>query len=247
MADSIVKPAWEASQLRLTLFLSKALSADAALWSMVAGEAQLEQQTTHLAGSFARGNFRGNTLEVRATGSRLDILLAPAPPRLESDQVPEIKITMAPFQEALATLDELASRVIDNLPSQAQRVALGTQLLCFTETGLGSYELLKSQLTSINLVPDRTRDFRLEINWPVQSQAIPGTMLNRLTKWASLVFRTQINASEIVVAEKYAAALELDMSTDAAREVLISVPELHQVYLELRALALENAEKGEVQ
>ena len=132
------------------------------------------------------------------------------------------------------------------------RIAFAGTLLAKSDSPLDAYRQLLGLLKTVQGDPARMRELVFRINWPVKSKVANGLLLNRITHWSVIQIQLQLmllTGTETVMSgtpATHVVRLEFDHNTDAERTELFERHQLVPIYNELVALALDNAERGEV-
>jgi hypothetical protein len=96
------------------------------------------------------------------------------------------------------------------------------------------------------------KELLFRCNWPFESKAVGGLMINRITTWSAIRVtqsRLQITGESFNVSpgpELDAVRLEIDHNTDQAISAPFDKARLVPIFEELVELAQQNAERGEV-
>jgi hypothetical protein len=241
---------WTAETLRLSLFFADSVKASIADWKAITG--QDEPQTIQsVAGRRSMiGPFQGGVLQMNAIGSRLDIVLLPKTPSetVEDGYVP----TIGTLGDVCTDFVKATAEWLAGFEQPIIRMAVAGSALAKCDSLQDAYTKLLGMLASVKGDPEKMRELIFRVNWPVNSRQSNGLMLNRITVWAVIQIQLQImvqTGTKTVVNETPASQvirLEFDNNTDAARTEPFDRASLVPIYDELIALALENAEKGEV-
>jgi hypothetical protein len=133
------------------------------------------------------------------------------------------------------------------------RLAFAPVLLGELPTRLDAYRSLAGLLKTVAGDPEHLKELMFRINWPVNSTSVNGLTLNRITHWSVVELQLQMltlqpgaTAARDAVPVAIAIRLEMDHNTEASRVAPFDRNQLAPIYRELVALALENAEKGEL-
>ena len=194
------------------------------------------------------GKYGPGRLVLDITGNKIDWVLAPSAdfPRLKVDKLPP---SIGLFTE---TRDDFVKTISHWLVSSPPifRVAFGARLMLPVTDKEEAFRRLSSYLPFI-LDEKNSTDFSYQINRPRISRVLGGDIrINRLTRWASLVFRTIVTTvgktNVTTQSNNYACFLELDMNTDADVDKPLPEKDLTNLFLELVQLANEIAEKGDI-
>lgn len=238
---------WNTRSLRLTLFPGSGAPADALSWRHLTGadpDTQIQRQAQqHQEGPFGRGRLA----LVKQLPLRMDIYYAAGPTQAEEE--PEGIPNVGMFPEVVDEFLNVAQRAFQPDPA-VQRIALGAVLDHPTRDHDEAYQVLTSHIRSTRFELAGAREFLYQINRPRFSSAFPELALNRLAKWSATKVQTmaiEAGTGRVVTGrEVLSATLELDINT--AGEYSDPLPaNLHIGILKnLRDLALELAERGDV-
>jgi len=241
---------WTTETLRLSLFCSENVKLTIANWTTITG--QDEPQTVQNVAprrSFV-GPFHDGTLNISAVGPRVDCVLLPKSPTeaIEEGYVP----TIGSWPSACDAFVKATSEWLARFEQPVHRIAFGGSLIAKCESITDAYRQLLSMLQSVKGDPNRMRELIYRVSWPLQSKAVDGLLLNRITSWATLQIQLQLmvqtgaKTTMTETAATHVVRLEIDHSTDADRTNPFDRSQLVPIYRELVSLAAENAEKGEV-
>jgi hypothetical protein len=242
---------WEAQTLRLSLFLTEPLPADQHPWQLFAGQEPPEVDERRTKESLHRqaGAWRTGLFEIRMTPLRIDavlgtLLMSEMPAR----EMP--RLTIGNWREELEAFCERGRELLRELRFTGNRIALGAVLLAPAATRSQAVENLGRCLTSVTVVPDRMRDLSYRVNWPVTFEGPPAMELNRITTWSVETYMmavVQVPGHDQVFAEHNYSKLELDHnSAQRTPPEVLERPQIVDIFGQLRALAFENCERGEL-
>ena len=245
---------WRAAQLRLTVFPAIPTDApDPAWWKEATGQEpdevniSLKKTTALVTGPFANGKL---VLEIQA--GRIDWRLqaeeAEIATLIAEPHIPDI----AAFDEALRPFVDVCRTWMarDRLP-EIVRVAFGAVLLHPEESREAGYARLPDYVPV--RVDPKSSDFMYQINRPVDSIAVRGVAINRLSKWSvaklNLAQVTQVGNDVILRAHDTLAVnafrLELDINTIPAAQQTLPKDRLTALYDELVTLGTDIVERGD--
>ena len=178
---------WGIELLRLSLFSDDTLKvADADLESLF-GKSEEYTLQNRPGGWRYDGQLLGGVFTLAAAGTRTDLLLSLRSPPEQPGGPSELKLPIiGPWNTLREEFVSVTSKWLAERKSRILRIAFGGVLLLPTKDRLEGYSLLKTLLTSVNVIPDEMRDLLFRINWPVESAVIKGLILNRLTSWNSV-------------------------------------------------------------
>jgi hypothetical protein len=242
-------PNWEATQLRLSVFLSQWRLTDDD-WACFAG---VEPEIRHQQGGQTTwaGRALGAWLQVTAAIGRVDVNLLPIPPsegelpRSFAGKLAELLPSFRPAAKSF--LQRLASARAD-----VSRLAFGGVAHLPTVDVRSSYEALKAQLKSVEVNPDTMSDLLFQVNYKSMSRVVEGLAVNRLAVWSSVIIRlaeVMLHPQVIqggVASEQFGMRVTLDINTPAETARL---PEalLPDLFAELEELGINVLVHGEPQ
>lgn len=239
---------WNARSLRFTLFPGPGVSADQLSWRHLTGNGDPDTQLVRGGQQHQEGPFsRGRLALVKQLPLRIDVYYAAAPrgPDEELDGIPNIGL----FQDVIDEFLAVAQHAFQ-LDLAVQRIALGAVLDNPARDQDEAYHFLIDHIRSARFDLAGAREFTYQVNRPRASRAIPDLTMNRLAKWSAIKLQSMaIEAGTGRVAtgrETFAATLELDLSTAGDYSRLLPTETLDDLLRELRDLALEISERGDV-
>jgi len=241
---------WGAQFLRLSVFSPSIIAITGADWKAITKQEESESRQNIPGGKRLSGLFGPGRLTVSAVGGRLDVLFTPPE---KNEEPSEFKLpVIASWDDALKFFVAATAPWITNATFPIVRIAFGASLLSQADDRKQAYETLQSLLKSLAIAPERMRDLLYRINWPIESKAVPGVMINRLTTWSTLRVFTkliQIGGGHVGEPEPspevYAVQLEIDHNTDEARTQPFDQGYIGPIFNELVEFANENVAKGE--
>lgn len=123
-------------------------------------------------------------------------------------------------QESLPGLMASAG-IISSRVSNPIRVALGGLFFVPTQSVTESYQILGQAFPNLDLVPERTSDFTIQMNRFRQSKAFPGLRVNRLSTWQAVTMSLLSEAGATVRQDgSHWVQAVLDVNTDAANRAV---------------------------
>jgi len=145
--------------------------------------------------------------------------------------------------------DPIASKSAAQV-SGVLRIAYAPVLIYPTQTAIEAMRTLKDMLSLIDFDPEKDTDISWQVNRP---RFMESGLVNRLSRWETL----QAGFVEFVSgaagagftpsqATEFAARLTLDINSDASRIVPIDDKNLPNMVSQLRSLAVEISEKGDL-
>jgi hypothetical protein len=239
---------WLAETVRVSVFSSTAIKLTEEHWRSLTGQEEAETRQNVPGGRLFAGRFENAQLNLVAAGSRIDVVLSPA--AATTPAMPPQILSVGPWLPISERFFSVTSSWLQDVPFPIHRIAFGPVLLFGTDGRTQSLLLLKDLLPSVVVDPDHMRDLLFRINWPTESEAIEGLLINRITHWSALQFflkTIQIGDTVTLDAapELHAVRLEIDHNTDLARTDPFDRTQIVPIYAELYKLALQNAAKGE--
>lgn len=238
---------WRAESLRLTLFAAPGASVPNAEMVYRAVSGKEPDTLTKKGVAFEASGFDSDTQIVAAsTPVRLDIIFRSklAVDETLIDRVPVI----GPLEDSVRSFnDRMVSWLASMDELSLSRAALGVVAVIPEESREAGYVRL-ANLIPVKIDTD-SNDLLYQINRRRHSKAVESVTINRLAKWAVMRFTMMALSpgTPQKTAESYSTRLELDINT--ATDVELSFTKTHVVGLtpELADLALEIAERGDVQ
>jgi hypothetical protein len=241
---------WQAQVLRLTAFLSAPLDPGVAdtLW-MSTTSALPEVDENRPREGFRRqsGPFEDGQLEILIAPTRIDWVMAP---KVDPNAAPPMYF--ASFERGIEVLSTSAPQWLRTGSPSIRRLALGAVLLMPASDKVRTYQKLGSMLKSVQVDAVRSSDLFYQINWPRQSNVVPGLRLNRVTKWNALVMRLhnfELSGAVIQSAastDAHYCRLECDHNTAEEHVEPFEPAQIDKLFQELCRLAIDNVESGEV-
>lgn len=238
---------WQIESIRTTVFFNDPLNPSALqLWLQKVSDS--ESIRLNITPTSFQGAARTPTGLLRVTwvSNRLDVILA-------SEDPTNIQ-AIAPLSSAndLFTQVMLPLKDLGELPP-VNRIAYGLVLSCQVADESKGLELLSSHLTRVTL-SKTSRDLLYRVNIPVESKSIPDLLLNRLATW--LVGQIQIVQVEVktdgsqvqsnlLENPPFSTRLEMDLSTDAQKQLNCSTSDFEKLLYELSGISLDIAAHGE--
>jgi hypothetical protein len=242
---------WNIQVARLTLFVSGQLDGGTFWREAVGQEPENDDNRPRQGMRRQSGKVDGESLELRIFPGRLDWLMLP---QVTPNQLPPDHFGSLP--EKRVAFDTLMERWLSGQKNlQATRVAFGLGSLLSVPDRQAVYGRLAPLIPSLRLEPDTWKEFTYQINRPIKSNFDRELEINRLTTWGSIEFRDMEGGVNVVSAAltlqhfgspRLYARCECDVSTPAERTDPFAAESLITIYRELRDLAVENVERGEL-
>lgn len=242
---------WSAERMRLTVFRFPGTDFDAAAaWTTFAGHEPEEISRKPSAGSSsAVGPFGAGRLMIECDPLRIHFIYAPAPPNEKG-----IALDLGPMDEQIANFVSSAKKWLPSAPPSL-RIAYGLVLVRPVRSRQEGYVELSGYLPNVRIDPEHSSDLSYQINRPRGSNVLGNEKINRLSKWSVgllVVDALAMSASREGgrrerLSEEHKCRVELDINTIAERVEPLPQDRLVAVFEELVALAVEIAEKGDME
>jgi hypothetical protein len=171
-------------------------------------------------------------------------------PRSDPDAAPPTYF--ASFERAMEVLRTFGPQWLRTGSPSIKRLALGAVLLMPASDKVGTYRKLGSMLKSVQVDAVRSSDLFYQINWPRQSDVVPGLTLNRVTKWNSLAMRLHnfelsgAGIQSVALTDAHYCRLECDHNTAEEHVEPFGSAQIDELFQELCTLTMDNAENGEM-
>lgn len=237
---------WKVESLRLTCFSTEFIHPDTlrGAWKMIADEEPETEGTNRQAGTYTESGqlFEGAQLDMRTEFNRVDWVLYPANTVIVEDILNIGSLDcLSPFFGKLTSW-------LSNAHFDINRLAVGVVGLHQVPSREVCYEELTELLPFLTLDPATSREFMLQINMPIGSNALEGTEMNRMARFSAARFKMLVGDLQSLrpTPELFATRVELDMNSSAERAQLIEKAELLALKDELVAAAMDVFTKGYV-
>lgn len=242
---------WNAQLLRMTLFIRGPLDGSGLWRSITNEEPEVDENRPRDGVRQQMGPFgQGCLLQVSVMNDRLDVFLMPTPADAATADHPPV---VGEAHAAVTQLDGALRPWLDSFDVPVLREAFGLVALSPAPDRESSYARLAELVPSVRYDAEAAREVVYQVNRPVRSQALPEVILNRITKWSSMimqpenfVFRSIGNVEAIPGPAHQFVRCECDNSTPAERGEALPAGSLGAIYEELGRLALENLDRGEI-
>ena len=250
MSNVLTHPSpWNAQVLRVTLFLREPMDG-AGLWERVVGMAPMVDE--HRPREHARrqvGPIADASFELQVTAPRLDWVMTPA---VAEGSIPSIHF--GSIDTALKRFDDLLRPWLKAPPDTGiVRIAFGLIAVLPMLNRVAAYERLQRLVPSVRFDAEHTREVLYRVNRPKPSRVLLRAKLNRITTWTSIGARTYFavigatpSLQTIAGGEDFFVRCECDHSTSAETTGPLENASLRPIYDELREMAIENVERGEL-
>jgi hypothetical protein len=240
---------WLTESVRLSLFSSRVVKLTGENWKQLTGQDEPEQEQKGSGRHVFASNIIGGQFHLGAIANRCDIILNP----VTQTNAPEEYIpSVGQWPNSVEQFQKLTEPFLEKVPFPVVRMAFAPALLHQFADRLSAYKTLVSLVKTIKQPPEKLNDLLFRVNWPQNSTAVSGLILNRLTTWSVIQIQLQMlvpdgNSSTTYVNElANALRLELDHNTDPKHIEAFDAAQLVPIYRELTNLALQNAQEGEV-
>ena len=235
---------WEVESLRATAFTNDLIppSYGDELWKKVVGtEAESISRKSSMGTFAASGPVDDAMLALTVTPGRIDWLFGPA--SIEA----LLEHSLGKFQSQDERFAERLSNWLQFPSTVVSRIALGVVVRLPVQNRIAGYKMLGAFLPKIAPDPDTSRDFMYQINRPRESRVVPGIMINRLSKWASVETNISMMGASKATSIAQFVRLELDISTDKDSQRDLSKDQgLTPLIRELASLCREIATNGDI-
>lgn len=132
------------------------------------------------------------------------------------------------------------------------RLAFATKLMRKSVDTVDSYNCLSKYVHAVDIDPEGSSDFLYRINRRRESAVLKGRYINRLSTWSALKFKFEMGMlagvveKPLVQNEFSCCTVDLDINTGPEDESPIDPAAIVPLLNELRQLAMEIAERGDV-
>jgi len=248
---------WLTGKLRLTIFLhpEKQLPPTHNWWEDLVGTEPDTQTNMPKSGMHqSRGDFQYKNkkfaLELTTKPDRVDWLLTPAKSSTEPEEVP----ALGSYIDLSSYFLELMIRWLKDARVSTYRMAFGAELLLVVDDVESGYRELSRYLHKVEIDAEGSSDLLYSINRKRDSKILPGTVINRLSKWSivevyKVLFIRDPNGIEIRQKGSImntVCSLEIDINTQESRKDEIPENKQVDIFNELIELGNEIAVKGDI-
>lgn len=237
---------WEALQLQVALFFNKATPGED-FFRALTGEAPESQEERLKEGlRIQTGTMDGAFLQIVVNPIRADVFV-----NARIDAAVTLGMPPPTFGDFDIELQKFASRITAWLPSvtaPVSRLALVAKALAPAPSRQETYEILRDNLNSVVVDPERMSDLFFRVNWKVPTELVVERYLNRLTSWSSIAFRLNASsgaAQPTFIGEKHYAQREIDVNTPLEHLEQLPPADLAQLFQELLRVVVDTAATGE--
>jgi hypothetical protein len=191
-----------------------------------------------------RGTFQDVRLSLTIDQHQVEWLIQPLG---EFDESADTLPTIGPFRDKIRWFVNLMVPWLANSSPPLLRLAFAGKLLQSAATQEKAYQALALKLPGVKLEP-RPNDFLYHVNRRRDLKVLPGLQVNRLSTWSKLNFPFTVSpGTPFKWPERCFSAVQLDMNTAPETAALLPAKLLPQILEELSLLALEIAERGDVE
>jgi hypothetical protein len=242
---------WTAESLRLTAFSTTPVTERVNWWHDLFGDAP-ETSTVSKKSGIAEvqeaGPLKPGRLALRIQINRIDWVWSPS-----EEQAPDFWPSLGTFTEVVEGFVPLMQKWLAIAPP-LNRLAFGAVLMMPVDSREHGYRLLGERyLPALKIDPVGSSDLNYQINRPRPSRTLPNLAINRLSKWSVLFVRRHLLGvqGDTMRTDKgeeprHFCRLELDLNTAPIFDRDLAGSSLGPAFDELRALALEIAERGDI-
>jgi hypothetical protein len=249
---------WQAQNFRLSIFLGTTHQVEESDWVVISGGKKPENTIGQNNIKHIWGAALGGALRISSQPARIDIILIPSTPAVPT-RLDDL-LYVGEFFSHIEVFRQATKKWLDNISFDILRIAFGSMIISPHKSMEATYTTVRRMLKSVRLDSGNAKDVSFSINWLTRSEKSNETLLNRVTKFSSVAFQSQLTVgvpgfpmanlpgalrSESLPAV-YAATLEIDHSSDAERSTPLPRERIVAIYEELLNLAIENAKMGEV-
>lgn len=237
---------WGANQLQAVLFLKKALP-PIDIYSALTGNPPDTQEDRPKEGVRMQVGSPSNDrlLQVISGPVRLDIVESCV---IGADVLSGAGPTFGDFNSEIEKFVTMISQWLPQFSFPVLRLALVAKALAPADTPEDAYEILKDNLSSVQVRPGQMRDLLFRVNWRASTESMPERYLNRLTTWTALRFGARASipgGPEFAAVEMHYAQREIDVSTPIEHAEELPHEALLPIFEELFHLVIQTAEVGE--
>lgn len=235
---------WEANHLQAVLFLKRALPPRDLFTAVVGTEADSVEDRPKEGRRVQSGIIGGSLLQVTVNPQRVDITQAPV---LSAEEFLNVA-SLGPFEAAVDNFAAMVKNWLPHCDFPTIRLAVVARAFAPAASATEAYEILRDNLTSVQVQPGKMRDMIFRVNWPATTTIMPEGYLNRLSTWASIdaVARTLgASGGDVVMSTRHFAHREIDVSTPVEHAEELPRDALMPIFDELFQLVAGFEEVGE--
>ena len=197
-----------------------------------------------------RCSFNGNLLVMVSQPGQVDWTLEVAEGL--SPDMPELPALGPMSADTLDPFMDIVKNWLNECPP-VNRLAFGAILGMLTEDAKTGYAEIQQYLHNVQLNAQGISDFFYQINRPKESKVIPGTMINRVNRWAVALFGTvgvtvETATSKAVAniqGKRHICKLDLDINTPLLNDSVVE-GKTYAIFQELVNQGQEIANNGDV-
>jgi len=240
---------WQALVTRLSVFPTSPWQAPSDLWQEVVGtppEASQDQPRQRVRAQ--TGPWRDGALQLLVSPVNVVWVAVPLPNREGLPNLANWNV-----ENAVADFVDVTRPWLTSVNFGVMRLGFGLQALLPAEDKISAYKRLQGLVPSVKIEPETTTDLLYQINRPVLSRTLVGSIrLNRLMKWSAIFFGiTQVQTTPTSVRAtplggSHYASLDIDVNTPADLSDPLEGGSLGAIFDELVELAWRNLEAGEI-
>jgi hypothetical protein len=236
--------------MRIALFTQRALPLTTDVFTAFAGEVPDRQEDRPKEGIRRQvGKIENAELIATINPIMVDFVFAPLPLTAENLMG---DLSSLSFGELKAELAKFERRILVWLPKwevPTTRASLVIQARAAAASNEAAYEILRDNLSSVQVRPGEMSDFLFRVNWKAKTKAITEGYFNRLTSWSALNVKMTASSGSsnvgVQIQDRYYAQVEIDINTPAERTEPLLRDKINSIYNEFFQLAVKIAETGE--
>lgn len=235
--------------LRLTAFLAPSEQIGQPTWwsDLIGSQPETKTAKPSKGELQEAGPLGEGTLVLSVQPGRVDWVLVP---RFEEGVRPETRWA-GRFAEATELFSPLMIRWLANCPAIV-RLAFGAIVHQSVRDRVEAYGRLAQYLPAVDLDAEHSEDFIYQINRPRNSAIVQRLKINRLNKWSAALFvGVRFDLTKQVIQQHltggdHTVRIELDINTDPGFAGELPRAQLPDLFGELKNLAVELTERGDV-
>ena len=240
---------WEAAIIRAVLFTQQATPLTYDLFTPFAGEPPDQQEERPKEGIRRQsGTLDGAELRTSLSPVMAELVLVP-PPQSAEQLFGEFSHTTGELKAQLAKFEHRLQLWLSKWEVPTIRVSLLVQALASAPSKTVAYEILRDNLTSVNVKPGEMSDLIFRINWKAKTAATAEGYFNRVMTWSAVQFRASAmsasGAGEIQLNTRNYAQVDMDLNSPGEHREALPRDHLGTIYSGLFQLAVEIADRGE--
>jgi hypothetical protein len=239
-------PAWQLEFARLIAFPAEpALALTQTWWKELATEQPDDYALTRKKDGYEeRGTFQDVGLSLSIDHQHIEWLIEPLG---KFDESAERLPTIGPFRDKILWFASLMTPWLSKSSPPLLRLAFAGKLLQPADTQDEAYRALSRLLSGVRLTPP-PNDFMYHVNRRRDLRILKGLQVNRMSTWSkmNIIFSVPPGVP-FCWPDKCYSAVQLDINTAPEKAEVLPAKLLPHVFEELAALALEIAERGDVE